>query len=116
MEIPQEIRKDGESGILIKWPNLPKVRLESRSLRGNCPSASSKEKRKSNSGSERSVGRASLKVIKNTIDEELRLVRIDPVGNYAIRIVWGDGHNTGIYSFEFLKELSDKFGKELGEE
>lgn len=33
------------------------------------------------------------------------VVSISPVGNYAIRITWSDGHNTGIYSFKYLKEL-----------
>ena len=28
------------------------------------------------------------------------------VGHYAIRIIWADGHNAGIYSFNFLKGLS----------
>ena len=30
---------------------------------------------------------------------------IQAMGHYAIRIVWKDGHNAGIYSFEFLKSL-----------
>lgn len=31
--------------------------------------------------------------------------RIDPVGNYAISILWSDGHGTGIYRFEMLRDL-----------
>ena len=27
------------------------------------------------------------------------------IGHYAIRIIWQDGHNAGIYSFQFLKSL-----------
>ena len=30
---------------------------------------------------------------------------IEPVGNYAISILWSDGHSTGIYRFDFLREL-----------
>lgn len=30
---------------------------------------------------------------------------IAPVGNYGISIVWSDGHSTGIYRFEFLREI-----------
>jgi DUF971 family protein len=30
---------------------------------------------------------------------------IEPVGNYAIRIVFDDGHDTGIYSWAYLHEL-----------
>jgi DUF971 family protein len=31
----------------------------------------------------------------------------DYVGNYALRISWSDGHDTGIYSFRFLREVLD---------
>jgi DUF971 family protein len=30
---------------------------------------------------------------------------IQPVGNYAISIRWSDGHDTGIYRFDFLRRL-----------
>ena len=32
---------------------------------------------------------------------------IESVGNYAIRIVFDDGHDTGIYSWAFLRDLVD---------
>jgi DUF971 family protein len=34
-----------------------------------------------------------------------RMVDIEPVGNYALRIVWSDGHNTGIYSYDHLRHI-----------
>ena len=34
--------------------------------------------------------------------------QLDAVGNYAIRIVFDDGHDTGIYSWEFLHDLGEK--------
>ena len=30
------------------------------------------------------------------------IVRLEPVGNYAVRIVFDDGHSTGIYSWSYL--------------
>jgi DUF971 family protein len=36
---------------------------------------------------------------------ELREIR--PVGNYALQFIWGDGHNTGIYTYEFLRKLCE---------
>ena len=30
----------------------------------------------------------------------LKMLNVEPVGSYAIRIDWSDGHNTGIYSFD----------------
>jgi DUF971 family protein len=37
----------------------------------------------------------------------VRIVEIEPVGNYAIRIVFDDRHDTGIYSWSYLRELGD---------
>ena len=36
----------------------------------------------------------------------LKMVTVEPVGNYAIRILWSDGHGSGIYSFEHLRKIS----------
>lgn len=33
------------------------------------------------------------------------LQKIEPVGGYAVRLVFSDGHNTGIYSWDVLHEL-----------
>ncbi|MBZ5579378.1 MAG: DUF971 domain-containing protein [Acidobacteriia bacterium] len=35
----------------------------------------------------------------------LTMLSVDPVGNYAIRINWSDGHNTGIYSYDHLRAI-----------
>lgn len=38
-------------------------------------------------------------------------VRVDgwePVGNYAIRFLFSDGHNTGLYGFTYLREQADR--------
>ena len=32
---------------------------------------------------------------------------IEPVGNYGIRLTFDDGHDTGIYAWEYLKDLAD---------
>ena len=38
---------------------------------------------------------------------ELRAERpVEMVGNYALQFFWADGHNSGIYSFEFLRQKS----------
>ncbi|MEG6508542.1 DUF971 domain-containing protein [Methyloligella sp. 2.7D] len=37
----------------------------------------------------------------------VRIARLDPVGNYAVRIVFDDGHDTGLYSWSYLKELGE---------
>jgi DUF971 family protein len=38
---------------------------------------------------------------------QVKIAAIEPVGNYAIRILFDDGHDTGIYSWAYLRELGD---------
>ena len=33
---------------------------------------------------------------------------VDPVGNYAVRLTFDDGHNTGIYTWRYLRDLGDR--------
>ncbi len=34
-----------------------------------------------------------------------RMMNIEPVGNYALRVVWSDGHAAGIYSYDHLRQI-----------
>ncbi|HEX2243154.1 MAG TPA: gamma-butyrobetaine hydroxylase-like domain-containing protein, partial [Gammaproteobacteria bacterium] len=40
--------------------------------------------------------------------EHVGITEIEPVGNYAVRLVFDDGHNTGIFSWNYLYELGAK--------
>ena len=43
----------------------------------------------------------------NPIDKQnVRIVGVEPVGNYAIKIVFSDGHDTGIYSWKYFQWLA----------
>ena len=42
------------------------------------------------------------------IDEGVYPAEIHYVGRYAIQCMWSDGHSTGIYTFEYLRELWDR--------
>jgi DUF971 family protein len=37
--------------------------------------------------------------------EHVKIARLEPVGNYAVRIVFDDGHDSGLYSWDFLAKL-----------
>ena len=43
--------------------------------------------------------------ILQTGKEAVRITAVDPIGNYAVRLVFDDGHDTGLYSWTFLYEL-----------
>lgn len=36
---------------------------------------------------------------------DVTITRIEPVGNYAVRLAFSDGHDTGIYSWSYLRRL-----------
>ena len=41
--------------------------------------------------------------------EQLKIKKINVIGTYAIGIEWQDGHNTGLYDYEYLKSLFKKY-------
>jgi DUF971 family protein len=39
--------------------------------------------------------------------KDVRILRIEPVGNYAARIVFDDGHDTGLFVWDYLRDLGE---------
>jgi DUF971 family protein len=67
-------------------------------LRENCPCAACEKGRDAEA-----IG------MKAAAHPVAQLVAIDVVGGYAVRLVWADGHGSGIYSFDFLRRLDDSY-------
>lgn len=80
----------GASIFEISWPDGSTHRIPNEILRGFCPCA----------GCQGHSGEVKFQEGRN---QELRDLK--PVGNYALSLIWGDTHDTGIYSFEFLFRL-----------
>lgn len=38
-------------------------------------------------------------------DAQLQLEDLAPVGNYALQLTWFDGHDSGLYSYKYLRQL-----------
>ena len=53
-------------------------------------------------------GHSEQERVLQTGKKHVGIKQMEAVGNYAIRIVFDDGHDTGIYSWDFLKELYDR--------
>jgi prepilin-type processing-associated H-X9-DG protein len=45
------------------------------------------------------------RVIAAAIPDDIALLEVRPVGRYGYQLAWSDGHNTGIYTFERLREM-----------
>lgn len=42
-----------------------------------------------------------------TIAKDIKLEGMEPVGNYAVRFAWSDGHGSGLYTWDTLHKLAD---------
>ena len=93
--IPYAITRRDE-GLLIEWAEgLPERLYPARELRLACPCAACVEEMS---------GRPLLDPA--TVPPDIRPVSVALVGAYGVRIVWSDGHGTGIYTFERLQRSS----------
>ena len=88
---PSTIRRLRKESIEILWNDGHKSLYQNGYLRDHCPCASCRE---------RPV--RSLPVLGSG---ELYPVQIGVVGRYAISIQWSDGHDSGIYSYDTLRQL-----------
>lgn len=43
--------------------------------------------------------------------ENVEILKIEPVGHYAVRLVFNDGHNTGLYTWAYLRELGENMAE-----
>ena len=113
--IERQVAQGVGVGLLVEWPTDSPVTFSSLFLRKNCPCAECLEKRGEGSHEKPLSGvRPSLRVIKNTVEEETDLTEIWLVGNYALGMKWKDGHSSGIYSWPMMRSLMELWRNEEG--
>jgi DUF971 family protein len=86
--------------LAIRWSDGQTRHYGVGELRGACPCATCREKRAAPAPSS-----LALPVLSAAEARPLRIQDMQPVGNYAYSIQFSDGHDTGIYTFELLREL-----------
>ena len=94
---PTNVQQIGNE-LAIQWNDGTESYLELELLRRACPCAAC--------GGEPDVLGNVLRPEVNYTEESFQLRSFDLVGGYAIQPRWRDGHNTGIYSFQYLRRLS----------
>jgi DUF971 family protein len=100
--LPTEIKRLETSGVKITWSDGAVHQLTSEVLRKGCPCAGCREARGDDSHAKPLTGKKrSLSIVQNTVEEELSLREIWGIGK------WGDGHDSGIYTFDYLRELAN---------
>ena len=95
---PTKVKQASATELHIEWDDGHKGIHAMRTLRKYCPCASCKTEIESREG-------AVMLPILTPGQYELRDVQT--VGNYALQLTWGDGHKTGIYTFDYLRHLCE---------
>jgi DUF971 family protein len=95
---PLSLKREGD-GLKIEWSDGVATFATWRHLRVNCPCASCIE--------ERAKPPDPFRVLspQEVAAGPPQPVAMKPVGHYAYQITWNDGHSTGIYPVERLREL-----------
>ena len=94
---PREIAQEGDAGLRITWADQRVCHYTAPALRGACRCA-------------HCVNEWTGEQVLNpeTISPELTILDLNLVGRYAINFRWSDGHDAGIYSFTYLRELCEQ--------
>ena len=100
---PEHIAISRSKGIRIDWKDGHHSEYGLAYLRDECPCATctgahGTQPQKSN------YGKADATPFK-MFQPALKMLNVEAVGSYAIKIDWSDGHNVGIYSFDYLRKI-----------
>lgn len=92
---PLSIDRGPGNALSIRWDDGTTTTATAQSLRQACPCALCVDEM---------TGRRTLDVA--SVPADLGFREMTPVGNYAVRIVFSDGHETGLFDWRLLKALS----------
>lgn len=94
-DVPSAVRAHQDEGFLeICWGETV-CHYPYKFLRGHCPCAECVDE---------DTGIRRLDVA--SISEQIRPMNLSFTGNYALKIHWNDGHQTGLYTWDHLQRLS----------
>jgi DUF971 family protein len=98
---PTALRLTDDRSLVIEWSDGQQRKYRVKALRDACPCATCREKRSAPQDP------LTLPTLNTGQLQPLSILGMKPVGNYAYTIAFSDGHDTGIYSFELLRELGE---------
>ncbi|MBM3994776.1 MAG: DUF971 domain-containing protein [Planctomycetes bacterium] len=94
---PVALKKEGEDRLIIEWNDGHRSEYLWTHLRVQCPCAGCRE--------EREQPPDPFRILKPGELVPLKPVSISPIGHYAYKIVWSDGHDSGLFTLEHLRRI-----------
>ncbi|MSR30408.1 MAG: DUF971 domain-containing protein [Gemmataceae bacterium] len=95
--VPVSLSREGSDFLTITWQDGHVSRLAWKHLRSHCPCATCREEKLKKPDPFQILSQKEL--------TPLKAVAMVPVGHYAYRIGWADGHDAGIFTLENLRSL-----------
>jgi DUF971 family protein len=99
------VDKTGGTGMTIEWRDGHRSEWNFAFLRAACPCATCHEAREA-AGLKPGQQPAKPSSLLPMYSEPARPRAVTPVGKYALRFTWNDGHEAGLYSWEYLRRIS----------
>jgi DUF971 family protein len=96
---PTDIQTIGEE-LAIKWNDGQETFIPLETLRRSCPCAGCK-------GEMDVMGNLHKGPEIKMTPRSFILLRVDTIGGYGLQPMWGDGHNSGIFPFAFLRKIAE---------
>src|SRR5690348_15576295 len=102
---PEHIAISKSKGVKIDWKDGHHSEYSLGYLRDECPCASctgahgTEPQKTAHSAPAAQAGPFQM------FTPTLKMLEVEQVGHYAVRIHWSDGHNTGIYSYDHLRKI-----------
>lgn len=88
--------KPAKGGLIIQWADGTDLEYDYRGLRLSCACALCIDE---------NTGEKIL--VPAMVPMDIQALSIESVGQYAIRVIWSDGHSTGIYPFPLLRHVGE---------
>lgn len=91
--------------LAIKWDDGAESFVKLEKLRRHCPCAGCK-------GEMDIMGNLYKNPDKPLTSDAFRVTRLSMVGGYAVQPLWADGHGTGLFAFDYLRQVADSTNEE----
>lgn len=97
---PKQVKIIKKDKLKITWEDSTETILSLKYMRDECPCAGCK-------GETILLKTYRPPAPKVVTPEMYQVKNLEVVGDYAIQVTWKDGHNTGIYSWDYIKQLEE---------